>query len=220
MDISRWKTSTTAHCWIMSSPLIHTQSLEIDYSVTIRAIVMKLPDNKNESPKNALKQKIQCQYLSQIWENAIFWRAGYLRLIFGTQIDVPNIRKSCQNNFFRWAAQIWKTLDWSFCWGKYQCETYIKISASSVFLGNLSKIWIKFNKFMWNKNIFKWTVFFTGIQYCALLGGVFRPPQFTDLNFPPSPLCLCNMIEGFFHQVLPCLTWKNSSTWWDFPTHL
>ena len=47
-----------AHCWIMSSPLIHTQSLEIDYSVTIRAIVMTLPDNKNESPKNALKTNL------------------------------------------------------------------------------------------------------------------------------------------------------------------
>ena len=46
--------STNAHSWIMSSPLIHTQSLEIDYSVTIRAIVMNLPDNKNESPKNVL----------------------------------------------------------------------------------------------------------------------------------------------------------------------
>ena len=32
------------------------QSLEIDYSVTISVIVMKLPDNKNESPKNALKK--------------------------------------------------------------------------------------------------------------------------------------------------------------------
>ena len=55
----------TAHCWIMSSPLIDTQSLEIDYSVTIRVIFLKVPDNKNESPKNALK-KLQCQYLSQI----------------------------------------------------------------------------------------------------------------------------------------------------------
>ena len=41
----------------MSSPLIHTQSLEIDYSVTIRAIFMKLADNKNEYPRNALKKK-------------------------------------------------------------------------------------------------------------------------------------------------------------------
>ena len=36
--------STIAHFWIMCSPLIHTQ---IDYSVTIRAIVMKPPNNKN-----------------------------------------------------------------------------------------------------------------------------------------------------------------------------
>ena len=50
-----WTQWGNAHCWIMSSLLILTQSLEIDYSKTIRAIVMKLKDNKNESPKNALK---------------------------------------------------------------------------------------------------------------------------------------------------------------------
>ena len=35
----------------LTADLIHTQSLEIDYSVTIRAIVMKLSDNQNLSPK-------------------------------------------------------------------------------------------------------------------------------------------------------------------------
>ena len=70
---------------------------------------------------------------SVFYVDAIFWRDGYLRLIFGTQIDVPNIRKSCQNSFFRWTAQIWKTLDWSFCWGKYECETYITTRTSGAY---------------------------------------------------------------------------------------
>ena len=35
---------------------------------------------------------------------------------------------------------------------------YNNIKRHFVFSLNLSKIWIKFNKFMWNKNIFKWTV--------------------------------------------------------------